>query len=479
MHALRIKAQATRPARFAALGRSTHDRTDAEILVRGKLPTGLRGVLFRNGPGQFERGGRTKRTVLDGDGVIQRLELAEGRARYARRFVRTPKLVAEAAADRFLSPTWTSNAPGLFANVGQHIESQAGVTIYEVCGTLLALDEGGTPGFEIDRDTLETLRPASLGLPDHDASPKAHAKQIAKCGDWLFASTRSGPKGMRIDLVRHRADGTRVATPTVLSPRMGYIHDFAATDRYAVFNLQAVRLHGLRFMAGLASFTECLEWAPEQGNLVLLVDLTTGVSQSFEAHAAWAWHMANAYECGNTVVMDFVGYDDPGHFLGPDAQLTAVMRGETGVNGAPGTIRRYVLSPNGRLTQTVLADGNFEFPSIDWRTMGAQHNRVYVTAGKEGGMLHTGIAALDTRTGRLDSHDFGTHVNAGEPVFAADSERGRDEGWLITQTLDVERGTSGFAILDAGDVAAGPTATIDLGETMPISFHGHWVAARP
>ena len=477
MSALGVEAPTTRQARFVALGHNTHDRADAEIEVHGALPPGLRGVLFRNGPGHFERGGRIKRTVLDGDGVIQRLEFAEGRARYARRFVQTPKLIAEAAAGRFLSPTWTSNAPGLLANVGQHIESQAGVTTYEVGGTLLALDEGGTPGFEIDRDTLETLRPASIGLPDHDAFPKAHAKQIAQSGDWLFASTRSGPKGMRIDLVRHCADGTRVATPTVFSPRMGYVHDFAATNRYAVFNLQAVRLHGLRFMAGLASFTECLEWTPEQGNLVLLIDLATGACQTFEAHAAWAWHMANAYEYGNTVVMDFVGYDDPGHFLGPDAQLAAVMRGENGVNGAPGTIRRYVLSNSGGLTETVLADGNFEFPSIDWRAIGAEHSRIYVTAGKEGGMLHTGIAALDIRSGRLDSYDFGAHVNTGEPVFAADPERGPDEGWLITQTLDVERGTSGFAILDAGNVSAGPRATINLGETMPISFHGHWVSA--
>jgi hypothetical protein len=37
-------------------------------------------------------------------------------------------------------------------------------------------------------------------------------------------------------------------------------------------------------------------------------------------------------------------------------------------------------------------------------------------------MLHTGIAALDTRTGELDSYDFGGFVNTGEPVFAADPE---------------------------------------------------------
>jgi all-trans-8'-apo-beta-carotenal 15,15'-oxygenase len=292
----------------------------------------------------------------------------------------------------------------------------------------------------------------------------------------LFASTRYGAKGMMIDIVRHRADGTRISTPTVASPRVGYVHDFAATARFAIFNLQAVRLHAVRFLAGLASFSECLDWAPRQGNLVLLIDLHSGETRSFEAPAAWAWHMANAYEHGRDVVVDFVGYDDPDHFLGPDAQLAAVMRGEDGMHGAPGTIRRYVLRPDGRLSETVLAVGNFEFPSIDGRAGGAEHGRIYLTRGRSTGIFHTGIAAFDTGTGRLDVYDFGTGVNTGEPVFAAAPEGGLDRGWLITQTLDTEHGTSGFAMLDASNVAAGPLATVELGETMPISFHGHWLA---
>ncbi|MBC7769362.1 MAG: carotenoid oxygenase family protein [Phycisphaerales bacterium] len=474
------QAKFATPAMFAALGDDTHDRADAGIVVRGELPSGLKGVLYRNGPGRFRRGDEIKRTVLDGDGVMQRLEFADGVAHYARRFVKTPKLLAEEHAGRFLKPSWTTTVPGLLANVGQHIQGTAGVTTYDVNGILLALDEGGaSPGCEIDRDTLETLRPASLGLPDNDASPKPHAKRIAESGDWLFASTRYGAKGMQIDVVRHRRDGTRVATPTVLAPRVGYLHDFAATNRHAIFTLQAVELHSLRFLAGLASFSECIEWKPELGNIIVLINLATGEHRTFEAPPAWAWHMANAYEQGDAVIMDFVGYDDPGHFIGPDAQLAAIMHGKEGVNGAPGTIRRLVLSANGTLAETVLADGNFEFPQIDLRASGAAHERIYVTSCPTSGFFHTGIAALEVRTGRLDSYDFGASVNTGEPVFAADPNGGPDQGWLITQTLDVQRVTSGFAVLEAQNVAAGPVATVEVGQTMPLSLHGQWVAATP
>ena len=73
--------------------------------------------------------------------------------------------------------------------------------------------------------------------------------------------------------------------------------------------------------------------------------------------------------------------------------------------------------------------------------------------------------------------DFGSFVSTGEPVLAADPEGSRDQGWLITKILDVERGTSGFAVLDAQNVAASPIATIELGGTVSISFHRQWVAA--
>jgi carotenoid cleavage dioxygenase-like enzyme len=44
----------------------------------------------------------------------------------------------------------------------------------------------------------------------------------------------------------------------VAAPRMTLVHDFAATDRYAVVILQAAHIHGMRYMSGLASFAECL-----------------------------------------------------------------------------------------------------------------------------------------------------------------------------------------------------------------------------
>lgn len=461
---------------FPELGANTTDRPEGELAVTGHLPERLRGVLYRNGPGMFRRGGQTKTTLLDGDGVVQRLELDGRRAHYMRRFVRTPKFQAEEAAGRFIRPTWTTRSRRFWRNVGsRQIASQAGITSCLVHGVLQALDEVA-PGFEIDPQTLETGRPVQLGLPDGDQSLKAHSRYLAGSGDWLFISTRPGRHGMSLDIVRHRADGQRIPTPTVMAPRMVYLHDFAATERHAIMLLQPAFLRPFRFLSGMSSLRDALAWRPGEGTVVMVIDLHSGAAMRLEAPPAWVWHMANAHERGNELSVDFVGYDDPWHFLGPNAQLAAIMQGRDGVRGAPGHLCRYRIDlKSRRLTYSILSDGNFEFPSVDARCAGTKHRRIFVTHGSGPGVLHSGIAAFDCETGDVDAFDFGPHVNAGEPVFAADPEGGIDDGWLITQVLDTRRGASRFAIFDARHVGDGPMAFVELDETLPFSFHGQWV----
>lgn len=281
---------------------------------------------------------------------------------------------------------------------------------------------------------------------------------------------------MDLDFLRVRRDGTRIPTPTIRSPRRVYVHDFAVTERFAVVILQPAFFRALPFLAGVASFTEALQWRADTGNLVLVVDLASGAVTRFEAPAAWHWHFANAWEQGGDVVVDFVGFDDPGHFLGAGAQLASILHGRAGERGAPGTLRRYVLHrASGRLQEAVLLPRNCEFPSVDGAWGGTRHRRVYLTVGHAAGALHSGVAAFDTERDVLDAFDFGAHMHAGEPVFAARPGAAPEQGWLLTETLDTQRHASGFAVFDAERIADGPVARVDLGEPVPLSFHGCWV----
>ena len=73
--------------------------------IEGKIPSELKGSLYRNGPGLFERGELRKPHLLDGDGLVQRLSFTDGTAHYQNAFVRTPKFIAEEKADAFRSAT--------------------------------------------------------------------------------------------------------------------------------------------------------------------------------------------------------------------------------------------------------------------------------------------------------------------------------------------------------------------------------------
>jgi carotenoid cleavage oxygenase len=65
---------------------------------------------------------------------------------------------------------------------------------------------------------------------------------------------------------------------------------------------------------------------------------------------------------------------------------------------------------------------------------------------------------------------------AGEPVFAAaKSDRGEDNGWLLSVVYDAGRDASDLIVVDATDFEAAPVATIHLPRRVPFGFHGSWI----
>ena len=72
------------------------------VPFKGRLPAGLAGTLYRNGPGRMQRGPTTWKHWFDGDGMVQALRLADGRLEHRGRAVDTVRRQAEERAGRFL-----------------------------------------------------------------------------------------------------------------------------------------------------------------------------------------------------------------------------------------------------------------------------------------------------------------------------------------------------------------------------------------
>jgi all-trans-8'-apo-beta-carotenal 15,15'-oxygenase len=445
--------------------------------IEGRIPRELSGSLYRNGPGLFDRGGLRKPNLLDGDGLVQRLSLADGRAHYQNAFVRTPKFIAEEKAGSFRFATWTMRRPGgLIANFGaRSMRSQAGITVYPFKDLLYAFDEW-SPAFGLDPETLETLGEQTLGDPTEEFTIKAHTKFDPLTGEWLLFGVRHGP-AMKLHVIIRSADGALKAHHVFASPRQVYIHDFFATREHLMFVLHPMWFSPWRFLSGRAAFIECVSWKPKDGNQVMVVPRSGGRPQLFEATAAYIWHAVNAYDEGNEIIADFVGYDSPDHLAPHDALLYKVMQGQMGLAKVPGTLRRYRIDLSARsLREEILDPGTHEFPMIDSRAAMQKHEVAYLSAGG-GNFVNSGVKRVNYVNGKAQFFDFGADVVAGEPVFAARPGGGRDDGWLIVQCLDGRSERAFFALFDAAHVDAGPIARIRLPHALPISFHGWWRAA--
>ncbi len=456
-----------------ALARSLTVEHDYRPRIEGTLPAGLEGRLYRNGPGRFERDGYRKRNLLDGDGMIQCFDFVDGRARYRNRFVRTEKFVAEEAAGAYLHPTWSTRAPGgMLANLGARIPSQAGVTTLVRNGRLMAMDEID-PLYALDPTTLDTFGP--FAFPDGVEMPgcKAHTKIDLHTGDWHLAATEYG-RTMTLRWLILDKSGAVKARGAMTSPRMTYLHDFLATERYFVFVLHAVEFSPFAMLAGMRSFTDSLTWKPRLDNLVLVQDKAGGEPLRFEAPAAWMWHGLNAYEQGSAIVADFVGYDAPDHFIGANPAFTAVMRGEEGEAKHPGTVRRYVMDLKaGKLREETVDTGHNEFPMIDPRVALRTHRFGYIACGDTGDWMLDGVARLDLESGAREEFRFGPRHFVGEPIFAP-RRVGEGDGWILTEVQSGKTDHSFLAVFEAAHLAAGPVAKVHLRHHAPISFHGYW-----
>lgn len=474
---------------LAKLAEGLSEEVDYFAEVEGKLPDGLSGTLYRNGPGLFERDGFRKWTILDGDGMVRATSFANGRARFRNRFVRTAKYVAEAQAGAFLFPTWTTPAPRFFENVpcipGR---SQAGVTPVVKGGTLFAFDEVGAP-WALDPASLDTqgeLNPFAGPPQAGPANYKAHTKTDGASGDWILVGQR-GQTAPELHVVVKDRTGRQTRHAALPNPRgSAYFHDFFWADPYVVFHLHPALLSPLPMLAGLRPFADCLAWKPEQGSLVFVVD-TSGARPplSLEAPASWMWHALNAHVSGDVIVADFVGYDAPDHFLGPEAAFRAIMRGRAGVAKSPGVLKRLTLDLGSRRTRLeTIAAGPYEFPFVPQPRVGRRHRYGYVAAqGADQGWFHDGLARIDTDSGRSSEFHFGKGYYVGEPVFVPDPARpidpaaDNDRGWLLAEVLEGRSETSFLALFDAERIEDGPLAKVRLRSHLPFSFHGWWEAA--
>jgi carotenoid cleavage dioxygenase len=430
--------------------------------ILGTIPADLCGALYRNGPNpQFDAGPNYHAFI--GDGMIHGFWIGDGRARYANRYVRTPRWLAENAAGRALfGGLGTPHDP----SVENVLSGGANTHIVYHGGKLMALQEGSNP-FELDRGNL-----SSKGWVETGGRFTAHPKMDPYTGEmiWFAYSSGEGPLNPYLDYGISDSSGSVMRRDRFKAPYCSMVHDFIVTQNHTAFPVLPLTGDMERAKRGLPAFA----WEPQKGAFVGLMARGASVDSVrwIEVDPVYVFHPANAYEQDGLLHCDMMEYPSAPLFPNPD-----------GSRGKPSQARLVhwsidLADPGARVVRTPISDLAGEFPRIDERFAGLPYRHCWHAGNVEHSenLLFDCLAHVDLKTKRQTLRRFSDGDSVGEPVFVPrNSLAAEGDGWVLALVHRAAEDRSDLLILNAQDIGGDPEAVLELPCRVPAGFHGSWV----
>ncbi|OQS12973.1 carotenoid oxygenase [Nocardia donostiensis] len=462
------------------------EHTLTDLTVTGTIPDYLDGRYLRNGPNPVGELDPAFYHWFLGDGMVHGIRIREGRAEwYRNRWIRGSATATALGEEPILG----ERAPGIGANT--NVIGHAGRT--------LALIEAGASSLELG-DELDTI-----GVCDFDGTVPggytAHPKRDPVTRE-LHAVSYSFARGNTVQYTVVGLDGRARRTVDIEVSGMPLMHDFSLTERYVVlYDLPVTfdpaelkELHDagpllaatpmpeparlvLQAIAGrvripdpqTASVARDLRlpyrWNPNYPARVGVMPRDGGNTDIrwFEVDPCWVFHPMNAYDDGDTVVLEVVRYP------------TMFDRDRTGPEeGTPALDRWRIDLTSGAVRLDRLDDRPQEFPRVDERLTGRRHRFGYAAAVSDGVQPTGTLLKHDTLRGTTLARHFGPQKRVGEFVFhPAAPDAPEDDGVLMGFVYDADTDRSSLQLLDAGSLDT--VAAVHLPHRVPAGFHGNWV----
>ncbi|ABD01261.1 lignostilbene-alpha,beta-dioxygenase, putative [Synechococcus sp. JA-2-3B'a(2-13)] len=440
--------------------------------IEGRIPAGLRGTLFRNGPGKLEAGSQRYGHPFDGDGMVCAITFVEGKVHFRNRFVRTREFEAEEKAGRVLyrGVFGTQKPGGWWSNfLDLRFKNPANTNVIYQGDKLLALWEASAP-YRLNPATLATEGIETFAGGISASQPfTAHPRRDPHTGDLIAFGVRAAQNST---LLFYRLDsrGRLVEKRDYRLPGFAFLHDFVWTPRYRIFFQNPLAFNPLPFVLGWQPAGTCLTLKPGEPTRIWLFPQGDEPLQ-LETEPGFVFHFVNGYGVGDRVVVDAVLYESyPA--LEPDADYLQIDFAQI----PAGKLWRFYLDPKGgSVKRELLLDRSVEFPAIHPARMGGSHRYIYIGATHAPGPNAPlqAILKLDTATGRTQQYSFAPRGFVGEPVFIPNPEdQGEEAGWIVTVVFDAASQRSQVVILEAADLTAGPVARIPLRHHIPYGLHG-------
>jgi all-trans-8'-apo-beta-carotenal 15,15'-oxygenase len=440
-----------------------------KIDVRGKIPTGLRGTLYRNGAARFSLGSTQYNHWFDGDGMVQAFTFEAGSASHRGVLLQTPKLIEETRAGRFLYKSFGTDIIDSLPIEKPDQVNTANINLLSMQNgrELYALWEGGS-ALQLDPKTLQT-KGFKVWSPETAGAPfSAHPRRSPDGTLWNFGYAPHSGKLIIYEVDKH---GHSKRQALIEAPQADMVHDFAITKNYLVFLLMPLFV---KKDAPPVGSLDRFKWRSDKSMVAMLVNKTDFSAHYFDLPNGGVFHLGNAWEEGSLVRFGYARY----------AKFLEHLKGlkfpaPQSQNSELASWEEVELNPiNGIAKQINTGLFGIEFPSFDLRRTGEKtdftvlmqntHSHVDQNWGKD--------TVLALSKGKVQRYAYGTEWLAEEHLLVpSQSSSNASDGWILGTALNSISHKTTLSIFESKALSKGPIAQLELPYGLPLGLHGQFV----
>jgi carotenoid cleavage dioxygenase len=267
-------------------------------------------------------------------------------------------------------------------------------------------------------------------------------------------------------------------------PEPALVHDFAITEHHTIFSIFPMYFRAERLAQGQLPLV--FEGNTPARYAVLPRHGGDGDLQWYEGPPCFAYHLSNAYEEGEDLVMEgcraarasLMGVV---HVQGPTPQPAATT---TPADNRAHMYRWRFHRSRGTVTEERIDESPVDFPRINDTWMGRKNRYTYCALCSRSlttndAVTFRGLVKYEGPTRARETHLFGHRRYGGEGLFVPrPGATKEDDGWVLALVHDETSQTDELLVIEAQDFTSPPVARIHVPTRVPYGFHGTWIPRR-
>ena len=353
---------------------------------------------------------------------------------------------------------------------------------------LLSLWSGGLP-YKLDSLALSTEGRSQLGgsVKREESALGGKAVIDAAKNRILFYGVDEDSTSSQLNLYEFNAKFQPITendgVVQVKLPGLAMIHDFAATENYAVFVQPMVKVNGMQYMLSKEpGKTVALEGSPSVVHLVSRAGTSSpGDVKSFQipldGFGDANLQFINAFEdVDGTVIFDAIRSDERSQGSSNIQWPWATSLSDYKNSSTKKSLWRYKVHPQrGFISKHCIANEQIYFGVINSLNSAAAHRFIYASVGALGSEVAPpqGITKYDLESNTQESWFPESYEFCGEPMYASrEGETSEDGGYIVSVLFNGKEEKSEIIVLRADSISQGPIARVPLGIAVPHGNHG-------